>query len=69
MFTPKMVSWFRDAVFVTIFYIGWLGIAVIATPFIAYSTLRKQGASTPQALFLSFAAFCLVGWLTSLVAN
>jgi hypothetical protein len=56
-------KWLRDAVIVLILYIGWLGVMVIVTPCIAYLELRKQGASRPQAAFLSAVACLLISWL------
>ena len=68
--TPsKWLKWSRDAVAVTILYVGWLGIMVLIFPSISYLKLRQSGANRWQAGFLSLCILLLVSWLVLLVRN
>ena len=68
--TPsKWLKLFRDAVAVTILYIGWLGIMVIIFPSISYMKLRQSGASVWQAAFLSTLVLLLTSWLVLLLCR
>jgi hypothetical protein len=68
--TPSQwLKLFRDAVAVTILYVGWLGIMVFIFPSISYLKLRQSGASRWQAGFLSAVVCLLTSWLVLLVCN
>lgn len=68
--TPsKWLKLFRDAVAVTILYVGWLGIMALLFPSISYLQLRQSGAGLWQALFLSFLVMLLTSWLILLVCS
>lgn len=68
--TPsKWLKLFRDAVTVTILYVGWLGIMVIIFPSISYLKLRQSGAGLWQAAFLSTLVLLLTSWLVLLLCR
>lgn len=68
--TPSQwLKLFRDAVVVTILYIGWLGIMVFIIPCISYLKLRQSGASVWQACFLSACTMLLTSWLVLLICQ
>lgn len=68
--TPsKWLKLFRDAVAVTILYVGWLGIMALLFPSISYLQLRQSGASVGQALFLSTVVMFLTSYLVLLICN
>ena len=68
--TPsKWLKLFRDAVAVTILYVGWLGIMVLIFPSISYMKLRQSGASVGQALFLSTVVMFLTSLVVLLICN
>ena len=68
--TPsKWLKWSRDAVAVTILYVGWLGIMVLIFPSISYLKLRQSGAGLWQALFLSTIVMFLTSYLVLLICN
>lgn len=68
--TPsKWLKWSRDAVAVTILYVGWLGIMVLIFPSISYLKLRQSGASVGQAAFLSTFVLLLTSWLVLLLCR
>ena len=67
MFRPFKLL--RAFVFICLAYFGWLGIAVLATPWVTYMHLRDQGATRWQAYFLAFCSIWVMGFLIDLIIS